>query len=50
MLCSNENMENGLLARMLTHPDLDVQDGVKLRSNTEGPETFVRGLRQVDGA
>ena len=50
MLDGNEDMENYRLAIMLRHPDLGMQDIFKLRSNTEGPETFVRGSRQIDGA
>ena len=39
MLDGDENMENGRLARMLRHQDLDIQDLVKLLSNTEGPQS-----------
>ena len=50
MLDDNANMENDRLARMLRHPDLEIQDVVKLRSNIEGLDFFVRGSRQIDGA
>jgi len=50
ILDGNEDMKNGQLARMLRHPDLDMKDAVKARSNIEGPVTFVRGSRQIDGA
>ena len=46
----NECMKNGQLARILIHPDLDMKDVAKSRSNTEGPKTFVRESRQIDGA
>ena len=50
ILDRNEDMKNGQLARMLRHPDLDMKDAVKSRSNIDGPATFVRGSRQIDGA
>ena len=50
MLDGNENMETVRLERMLRNPDFDMQDVVKLCSNTEGPATFVRGSRKIDGA
>ena len=43
-------MKNGQLARMLRCPDLDMKDAVKSRIETDGPTTFVRGSRQIDGA
>ena len=46
---SNENMDGGPLARMLGHEDLDMVDAIKSRSKQSGPNTFVRGSRQIDG-
>ena len=43
-------MKNCQLMRMLTQPDLDMKDAVKLRSNTEGIATFVREYWKIDGA
>ena len=40
ILDGNKDMKNGQLARILTHPDLDMKDAVKSRSNIEGPATF----------
>ena len=50
ILDGNEDMKNGQIARMLRHPDLDMKDAVKSRSNIDGPAIFVRGSRQIDGA
>ena len=50
LLDGNEDMNEGPLARMLQHPDLDIRDAIKTRTNMEGPHTFIRGSRQIDGA
>ena len=47
ILDGNEDIKNEQLARMLRHPDLDMKDAVKSRSNIEGPATFVRGSKQI---
>ena len=43
-------MNGGPLARMLQHPDLDMRDAIRTRTSREGPHTFIRGSRQIDGA
>ena len=43
-------MTNGLLSRMLAHPDLCMIDAVRLQTNIPGPHTFIHGTRQIDGA
>ena len=50
LIGSNENMAEGPLARMLQDPELDMTDAVGYRSQSQGPATFVRGKRQIDGA
>ena len=50
LLDSNENMTNGALSRMLQHENLQMEDAVKIRSGYDGPNTFIRGSRQIDGA
>ena len=40
MLDANEDIKNSQLARMLRHPDLDMKEAFKSRSNTEGLATF----------
>ena len=43
-------MENGTLARCLSSIDLQMYDVIKARSGIQGPNTFIRGSRQIDGA
>ena len=50
ILDGNEDMKNGQLSRMLRHQDLDMKDAVKSRIEGDGPATYVRGSRQIDGA
>ena len=50
LMDANENLESGPIERMLKHPDLNMEDIISKRSNTDGPATFIRGQRQIDGA
>ena len=50
LIDSNEDMENGTLARCLSSIDLQMYDVIKARSGIQGPNTFIRGSRQIDGA
>ena len=50
LIDSNENMENGKLARKLKSEQLQMFDIVKQRSGCPGPNTFTRGSKQIDGA
>ena len=50
LLDSDEDMNGGPLARMLQHPFLDMRDAIKTRTHMEGPHTFIRGSRKIDGA
>ncbi len=50
LLDSNENMNDGKLARLLQQDDLQMKDIVKHRTKKRGPPTFIRGKRQIDGA
>ena len=49
LLDSNENMDGIPLARMLQHPDLGMGNAIKSRTHMEGPHTFIRWTRQIDG-
>ena len=48
MLDSNENMASGPLSRLLQSPDIAMVDAIHLKSQTPGPNTFIRGSRQID--
>ena len=50
LMDANENLLSGPIERMLRHPDLDMEDVIRRRSNMDGPATFIRGQRQIDGA
>ena len=50
VLDGNEDMKDGQLAQMLQNPDLDMKDIIKLHMEINGPATFSRGSRQIDGA
>lgn len=50
LMDSNENMENGPLARLLQQEDLQMKDIIKHKTGIPGPPTFIRGKRQIDGA
>ena len=50
LLDSNENMSSGPLARLFRNSTLQLQDVICARSKQEGPATFIRGQRQIDGA
>ena len=49
LLDSNENIKNGQLARFLKHPDFDMNDVIKSRTEIDGLTTFIPGSRKIDG-
>ena len=50
LMDSNEDMISGKLARAFRRPELQLQDVINFRTKLEGPPTFIRGQRQIDGA
>jgi len=50
LLDRNAHMKGGQLSRILKHPDLDIKYAIDLQTGIDGPATFVRGTRQIDGA
>ena len=50
LLDSNENMNDGQLARLLRQDDLQMKDMIKHRTKKKGPPIFIRGKRQIHGA
>ena len=49
LMDANEDMKSGQLASLLSAPSLNMIDVIKNKAGQDGPHTWIRGKRQIDG-